>query len=217
MKITNITHTFRSTPSKRRLTNEIVIHHQAGNEMNARQIHEMHRMRKTDSGSYWIGIAYHFVVLRSGEIQTGRPIDTVGAHAGATANGRSIGIMLTGDLDRYQPTQAQVDSLVWLIQNHLFPIYGKIAVSGHKQHMSTSCPGRFFPMDKVQSLIQSTGSRLVINGRTVNVPVENRNGRILFQVAGENGMVWVQARGLTDALGGSISWDGNTNTATIKV
>jgi N-acetyl-anhydromuramyl-L-alanine amidase AmpD len=210
--ITTINHRFTGTLRKRTQTNVIVIHHSDSHDVSAAEIHKWH----LDRG--WFGIGYNFVVRANGAIETGRPIDTVGSHAGATVNGRSIGICLTGRLDQTAPTPAQINALVWLIKEHIYPKYGKLPLSGHKDHMSTSCPGRMFPMDRVKQLVaEEDKSKLIINGREVIVPIANRNGRILLQVPGENGMVWVQAHGLTQALGGTIVWDGNSKTATMKV
>ena len=68
MEITQINHRFKSIPKLRRVTQRIIIHHSAsrGNE-DAATIHRWHLSRG------WAGIGYHFVILRNGEIQAGRP------------------------------------------------------------------------------------------------------------------------------------------------
>ena len=147
MQIKQIAHKFKRNPSPRRVTNEIVIHHSGGHDASASTIHQWHLDRE------WIGIGYHFVIRYDGSIETGRPIDTQGAHAGATANNRSIGICVLGNFDNIHPKKEQIDSLVWLISEHIFGIYGKLKISGHKDHMSTSCPGNNFPMDVIKKLI----------------------------------------------------------------
>lgn len=210
-QITTINHNFTGQLKKRNTTEIIVLHHSDSHDVSAATIHQWHLARG------WFGIGYNFVIRANGAIETGRPIDTVGSHAGPTANGRSIGICLTGRLDAEAPTEEQIKALVWLIQSHIYPIYGKLPLTGHKEHMSTSCPGKFFPMDRVKALVETTTSKLVVNGKEVAVPVDNRDGRILFQVQGENGMVWVQAKGLALALGGTIAWDNNTKTAFMKI
>ena len=209
--IITVNHRFTGTLRKRDKTEIIVVHHSASHDVSAATIHQWH----LDRG--WFGIGYNFVIRIDGSIETGRPIDTVGSHAGPTANARSIGICLTGNLDLTPPTDAQLTALTWLIRDHIYPLYGKIAITGHKEHMNTSCPGRMFPMNKVQQMVEGQQSRLIVNGQIVSVPIDNRAGRVLLQVPGETGMVWVQANGLAKALGGSIRWDDPTKTATITI
>ena len=152
-RIQAITHEFRRPLSRRNNTDTIVFHHQAGNEVDAATIHGWHRNRKTNSGRYWAGIGYHYIIMRDGVIQTGRPDWAYGAHAGAGANGSSIGVMVTGNLEVQEPTAAQMDSAVWLVREVLIPRYGKLAITGHRDHMATSCPGRHFPMEELKGRI----------------------------------------------------------------
>ena len=149
-KITEIKHDFRRALAKRNYTDKIVYHHQAGNEADATTIHRWHRNRQTSSGGYWAGIGYHYIIMRNGEIQTGRPHWAYGAHAGSSANGSSIGIMFTGNLDVQKPTQAQIDSAVWLEKEIIRPIYGKLRIEQHSDHMATSCAGKNFPMKEIK-------------------------------------------------------------------
>lgn len=222
MNIREIQHNFRRPLSRRNRTDRVVFHHQAGNEVDAAIIHGWHLKRKTNTGSYWAGIGYHYIIMRNGEIQTGRPHWAYGAHGGTTVNGSSIGVMLTGNLDNHHPTEEQVRSVVHLVKRVLEPLYGKLIISGHREHMATSCPGRNFPMERLKTMIEGREARLMVNDREVKVDITNAGGRILLKVPGESGDVWVQARGLADAISGfpsgqGIRWDANTNTAHMRI
>jgi hypothetical protein len=76
-------------------------------------------------------------------------------------NPHSIGIACEGrfdDLLRGMP-DPQFNALVWLIR-HLRAQFGDLHISGHRDHIATACPGRFFPLDEVQ--------RLTFRGNTNN-------------------------------------------------
>ncbi len=110
--IRKIDHDFRRPLSPRKYTDKVVFHHSAGNDVSAETIHQWHRDRQSNNGSFWSGIGYHFVIRADGTIEEGRPIDMYGAHAGTTANGSSVGVCLTGHLDQSQPTEEQIQSAV---------------------------------------------------------------------------------------------------------
>ena len=123
----------------RKSTKRVIIHHTASADVPASTIHQWH----LNQG--WSGIGYHFVIRANGTIERGRPEDTIGAHSGPNGNGDSIGVVLTGNFETGKPTAAQMESLVWLLKDYLFPKYGVKPVIGHKDVMATACPGRNFP------------------------------------------------------------------------
>lgn len=211
MNITTVNHQFRRPPTKRSRTDLIVIHHSAGNDAPAATVHTWHLDRD------WIGIGYHFVIRASGAIETGRQIDTVGAHAGAGANGRSIGICVMGNLDQRPPTPAQINSLVWLIKEHIYKKYGELQITGHKEHMATACPGRHFPMEEVKRQVKDEGVTLIINGKKINTELKIEAGRTFVLLDGEKGKQWIQIRALADLLGAQLNWNATTKTATMIV
>lgn len=139
---------FKGYLSFRRLTERVIIHHSASPDVPASTIHYWHLNRD------WSGIGYHFVVRAGGAIERGRPEDTIGAHSGPDGNGNSIGIVLTGNFEYDKPTEAQMDSLVWLITQYLEPKYGKLQVIGHKDVMATACPGRNFPWAELRERLE---------------------------------------------------------------
>ena len=203
-----VNHRFTRTPTKRTKTDEIVIHHQAGSDAPASTIHRWHQ---NDNG--WIGIGYNYVIRTDGTVETGRPEDTIGAHAGAGVNGRSIGICITGNLEKHPPDERQIKSLVWLIKD-IEKRYGKLRISGHKEHRSTSCPGRYFPMERVKQMVQSSGIKTMVNGRYMTVESKLEQGRTYILLKGEGQQKhWVELRDLSDSMGGNIQWDQASQTA----
>ena len=67
---------------------------------------EIRRWHVVDNG--WSDIGYHYVIRRNGDIEDGRPVDIVGAHARGH-NQNSIGICLVGgkaEDDRYGIAEA---------------------------------------------------------------------------------------------------------------
>lgn len=134
----------------RSATKFIVIHHTGCKDIDAsaEQIHEWH----LNNG--WAGIGYHFVVRKDGTVERGRPVETIGSHAGGF-NSESIGIHLSGDFSYAQPTDAQIESTALLLAN-LCVDYGieinRSNIVGHCDLMPTDCPGENL-YSKLQILI----------------------------------------------------------------
>lgn len=127
----------------RPFTRRIVIHHSAsGPNTTIEDIHRWHLARE------WAGVGYHDVIYQDGSIHRGRPEWAKGAHAYQDAqhdgNSDGIGICLIGDFTDAQPTEAQIVSLIWLI-NDIWSRYPGLSVIRHKDVQATSCPGDAFP------------------------------------------------------------------------
>ena len=148
MQVKQVNHKWSNSLTSRKSTNRIIIHHSASHDIPASTIHQWH----VNKG--WSGIGYHYVIRENGDIQTGRPEHTLGAHAGAQGNPDSIGICLTGNLDQHKPTQAQMDSLTWLIRGIQGRYSNRLSVIGHKDVMATACPGRFFPWVELKARLE---------------------------------------------------------------
>ena len=106
----------------------------------AAQIDTWHR-----KDNHWkLGIGYHYVVRRDGEIESGRPEWMVGAHC-LNHNAHSIGVCYEGGLDiRGQPadtrTEAQKKALRWL-QQQLRRSYPRAMIVGHHDlNPDKDCP-----------------------------------------------------------------------------
>lgn len=139
---------FKNVLALRRNTRRAIIHHSASGDVSAATINEWHLARG------WSGIGYHLVIREDGSIERGRPINSIGAHSGTKGNGDSVGIVLTGNFEIGHPTPAQIDSLVWVINQYLKPRYGNIDVQGHKDVMSTACPGKNFPWAELRKRLE---------------------------------------------------------------
>ena len=103
------------------------------------QIDTWHRQR-----GFHLGIGYHYVVRRDGQIEPGRPEYMVGAHC-KNHNAHSIGVCYEGGLDiRGQPadtrTEAQKASLRRLLED-LHQRYPKALIVGHHDlNPQKACP-----------------------------------------------------------------------------
>ena len=96
-------------------------------------------------GRGWADIGYHFVITRSGEIQSGRPIHLQGAHIKGH-NKHSIGVCLVGGLDHNGTpennfTSFQFKSLKTLVKA-LKILYPKVIIQGHRDFpkVRKDCP-----------------------------------------------------------------------------
>lgn len=118
--------------AKRKSTSLIVIHCAAtkpDQDIGADEIDAMHKARG------WKGIGYQYVIRRGGLIETGRPIDDVGAHAKGV-NKISVGVCLVGGIDdngdpdnNFEPQQMR--SLQYIV-NFLGVMYPGVEVVGHR-------------------------------------------------------------------------------------
>ena len=105
----------------------------------AAQIDTSHRQR-----GFHLGIGYHYVVRRNGQIEPGRPEFMIGAHC-LNHNAHSIGICYEGGLDiRGQPadtrTPEQKAALRWLLRQ-LHRAYPRALIVGHHDlNPQKACP-----------------------------------------------------------------------------
>ena len=105
----------------------------------AAQIDTWHRQR-----GFKLGIGYHYVVRRNGEIEPGRPEYMVGAHC-QNHNAHSIGVCYEGGLDiRGQPADtrtAEQKTTLRLLLEDLHRRYPKALIVGHHDlNLHKACP-----------------------------------------------------------------------------
>ena len=104
------------------------------------QIDSWHRQR-----GWKLGIGYHYVIRRDGEIEPGRPEWMIGAHC-VNHNAHSIGVCYEGGLDiRGQPadtrTPAQKAAMRQLLED-LHRRYPRAFILGHRDlNPLKDCPG----------------------------------------------------------------------------
>ena len=120
MKIIEKTYRWSGTLARRGVTRRIILHHAAAVTCSADQIHAWHL------ANGWSGIGYHFFVRKDGTVYSGRPEDTVGAHAGGS-NSDSIGVCFEGSFDKYN-----------LYENRFSQILGLVAFTGYGSSNRTS-------------------------------------------------------------------------------
>jgi N-acetylmuramoyl-L-alanine amidase len=119
----------------------IIIHCSATNpsmDIGAPEIERWHR----DRG--WNGIGYHWVIRRSGDVESGRSEAIAGAHV-AGHNSDSIGICLVGGVDAKNRPDSNFTRHQWAALDHLvtqllirFP---GAEVSGHRDWTDAkACP-----------------------------------------------------------------------------
>lgn len=202
MQIVETNFRFNGSLTRRKSTKRVILHHSASPDVSASTIHGWHL------GQKWAGIGYHFVIRAGGAIERGRPEDTIGAHSGPAGNGDSIGIVLTGNFEYDKPTEAQLDSLVWLITQYLEPKYGKLQVIGHKDVMATACPGRNFPWDELRKRLEEDDEMAVETKIKVN-------GQVLTGYILKDNRSYAPVRALAEALGAKVDWDDKTKTVII--
>jgi len=139
----------------RNSTSQIVLHHSASQDVPADVIHSWHLARG------WAGIGYHFVIRKNGNIERGRPQESIGAHAGAEVNASSIGICLNGDFTQAPPTEQQIAALVELIHwlnKYYTGAHKELDIKMHRDVAATQCPGNMFPSEEqIRVLLAQTG------------------------------------------------------------
>jgi hypothetical protein len=137
----------------------IIIHHPEARMATPEQINEWH-LQNGWSG----GFGYNEYIRKDGTIVIGRG-DNMGAQAQGY-NEVSYGICCEGNYDiESEMPQTQYISLLERLVYHSERL-NKPLIQGHRFFMSTNCPGKYFPLDKV---IQDVSNQLNIN-KIINNP-----------------------------------------------
>lgn len=126
----------------------------------------------------WIGIGYHYVIHKDGEVWKGRPEHVHGAHSKAD-NKDSIGICLSGNFDATLPTLAQEKSLKELL-NSLSEKYsiGKDKIVPHRHSANKTCYGNKLSDTWASDMIESVAGTqhvcpLSLKDATLNETIEH--------------------------------------------
>jgi N-acetyl-anhydromuramyl-L-alanine amidase AmpD len=148
----------------------IVLHHTASNSGDVESIHESHLKNKDKNGNPWLGIGYHFVIGNGNGMGDGMIEPTFrwkqqmqGAHAGvADYNQHGIGIVLVGNFEDSQPSEAQVVSVKRLVRvlAREYDIETS-QIIGHGDVKPTECPGSHFPLNDVRDSVAALRSEFL--------------------------------------------------------
>ena len=138
-------HPFRSY-EQRRLDQiqYLVIHHTAVDEQSPVQIAKFHTESDHLIQGGAAGIAYHFFIREDGRIYQTQELTTISWHV-AGHNTASVGICLSGNLDRHPPTAAQQSSVKALVAQ-LKQQFPQVQVKRHGEFKQTNCPGQYLRM-----------------------------------------------------------------------
>lgn len=128
--------------TKRKATNYIAIHCSAtppNRDIGLEEITKMHRSRG------FVAVGYHFIIRRDGTVETGRPVDTAGAHV-KNYNANSVGVCLVGGVDSRMKAQNNYTPEQWeslsKVVAELKDKYPHAAVLGHRDFpaVAKDCP-----------------------------------------------------------------------------
>lgn len=90
----------------------------------------------------WPGIGYHYLVAEDGTLYQSNALETKSYHA-VKANPYGVGICFLGNFTKKVPPPAQIRAgahlVAWLMGELNLPLDG---IKGHKELMSTACPGK---------------------------------------------------------------------------
>lgn len=104
--------------------------------------HRLEMIRRSHVGYRgWADIGYHYIIDRAGRVWEGRPVIYQGAHV-RNHNPHNIGVMLMGNFELQQPTQAQLAALEKLVTDlrHIYDVPVN-RIYTHGELVATRCPG----------------------------------------------------------------------------
>jgi hypothetical protein len=113
----------------------------------------------------WPDLAYHFVIGVDGTVYEGRDPRFRGDTATSYDTTGHFHVMLEGNFDVEQPTQAQIDSLTamlaWAAER-----YGvsPSTIAGHGDHAATACPGHHLEDEIHSGRLESAVNDLIAAG-----------------------------------------------------
>lgn len=202
MQIVNPGLAFNGQFTIRNRTERIIFHHAATNgDVSAATIHSWH----LNQG--WKGIGYHYVIRTSGLIEIGRPENVIGSHAGPAGNSNGIGVCVTGNFMTAKPTEPQIQAGIDLSRD-IFKRYGVLLIQGHRDVMSTACPGVHFPLDRIRAgAVQGNNPMPPATILVLGQPVQG----LLY-----NGRAYAPVRQTLGILGVPYGWEAATNSAVVR-
>jgi len=200
--------TFKSTLTPLNLSKvtNLTLHHMAHATASADMVHKWH----LDRG--WLGIGYNYFITFDGRIIECRGLN-LGAHASGF-NSVSIGIGFQGDYQNVNTSMPdeQFNAGMWLIKKLMNDIPTINNINGHRDLMSTTCPGQNFPLvefkglkyrikaPEIQNTIPTQTQNLYINMPTLRLGSRGEDVKVLQKVLYELGYTGV---GIADGIFGN--------------
>lgn len=140
---------YRNTSS----INALVVHHIEAEGSNW-TVEFLNNMHMKENG--WAGIGYHIYIRKDGSVYRGRKDCYVGAHCQGF-NSTSIGVAFEGNYDKSTASMPDAQYNAWVeLYTYYKGLYGSLPVYGHKEKSSSECPGSYFPLTKVKSVVNGT-------------------------------------------------------------
>jgi len=126
----------------------VILHHSSGTDSDPlldTSHHTAEIMEAHHLSMGWIGLGYHYVIHKNGDIWKGRPEGVEGAHT-VGKNKVSIGICLSGNFDATLPTKEQEASLKTLLKD-IQKRYPKVGnnIFPHRKYAQKTCFGKKLP------------------------------------------------------------------------
>ena len=130
-----------------RRIDKIILHCSATREGRNYDVEEIRRWHLRRG---WSDIGYHYLIHLDGTIETGRPIEKMGAHT-VGQNRNSIGICYVGGVEatrnskgKFKPkdtrTPEQKDSLIVLMHHLIYTYNHNMTIHGHNEYANKACP-----------------------------------------------------------------------------
>jgi hypothetical protein len=174
----------------------LVIHHSAVPASVGPNVIAAYHVRRHE----WPGIGYHFVVAAGGALHQTNALETISYHA-ARANPFSVGICFLGNFTTEPPPPAQLQAgahlVAWLLGELNLPLE---SVQGHRDLMSTACPGNQWLVGQRWKAALYAGVRGVQQQKALPTPPKPAEGKaiyhyLLFWARGEEWAVrdWLNA------------------------
>lgn len=129
----------------------VIVHHTAGRVPKGRNRRELiadekrvvREIQAQHFAQGWADIGYHIVIMPSGRKYRGRATKTIGAHAGTNAGNACPGVVIVGNYETTQPTEASLKAFR-AVHAHLRRRLGVAdRVVPHCDLSPTACPGKY--------------------------------------------------------------------------
>ena len=147
---------FNSNHSPMKKVEGIALHHSGVTVLQSVEvIHNYHKSKG------WAGIGYHYYVRKDGSVYRGRPENMAGAHCPGV-NSISIGICAEGNFNEETMSDEQKQAIIELVKD-IKSRYDIKWIKGHREIISTDCPGNNFPLEEIKNVIANVETPPITN------------------------------------------------------